>query len=143
MKIFSRKKFIEVEGIDDYNIHKFWVDLCNNREVIDGRIEIDRELYFISDYWCIDKSNKPLSIKFNKLYIITVLFDETKENKETYHLIENGRAFMKEIEFKISKYIVTEFKIGRNYISLELIYDDKEKHTIKYIIKEYKEKTHN
>ena len=63
-------------GIDDYNKHKFWVDLCDNREVINGKIKFNGMIYFISDIWCIDKSNKPLSIKFNKLYIITVLFDE-------------------------------------------------------------------
>lgn len=133
MKIFSRKRYIEVEGIDDYNIHKFWVDLCNNREVIDGRIEIDRNLYFISDIWCIDKSNKPLSIKFNKLYEISVLFDSEK-----YYLLENGSAFMKDLELKMSKNIITEFKIGRDYISLEFIDEDKIKHTVKCIIKEYK-----
>ena len=81
MKVFSRKKFIEVEGIDEYNVHKFWVNLCNNREVIDGKIVINEKLYYISDIWCIDKSYKPLSIKFNKCYEITVLTD-----REKYHL---------------------------------------------------------
>ena len=138
MKVFSRKKFIEVEGIEDYYKNKFWVDLCNNKEVINERINFDGMLYFISDIWCIDKPYKPLSIKFNKCYEITVLTD-----REKYHLIENGRAFMKDLEFVSSKYIITEFKIGRNCIYLYLIDNEKEKHTVKYLIKEYKEKTHN
>lgn len=143
MKIFSRKKYIEVEGFDDYYTHKVWVDLCNDKEVINGIIKIGNKLFAISDMWCIDKPNKkfynkPLSIKFNKCYEITVLIDSEK-----YRLLENGRAFMKDLEIKMSKNIVTEFKIGRNYISLEFIEDDKSKHTVKYIIKEYKEKTHN
>lgn len=143
MKIFSRKKYIEVEGFDDYYTHKAWVDLCNDKEVINGIIKIGNKLFAISDIWCIDKPNrkfynKPLSIKFNKLYKITVLFDD-----EQYHLLENGRAFMKDLEFKMGENIITEFRIDRNYIYLELIDDNGSKHTVKYIIKEYKEKTHN
>ena len=139
MKIFSRKKYVEVEGIDDYYEHKFWVDLCNNREVIRGVVKVEGNGYIVSDCWCIDKPtikfyNKPLSIKFNKVYKIIVLFDD-----EQYHLLESGASFMVDLEIKMSKNTITEFKIGRNYISLEFIEDDKSKHTVKYLIKEYKD----
>ena len=50
---------------------------------------------------------------------------------------------MIDLELKMSKNIITEFKIGRDYISLEFIDEDKINHTVKYLIKEYKEKTRN
>lgn len=48
-KIFSKKKFIEVEGEEAYlGASHDWVDKCDNEEVINGHIG----LYIIQDEWC-------------------------------------------------------------------------------------------
>lgn len=55
MKVFSKEKFIEQEGIQRYNYSKTWVDKCDGKNVVNGRCTIDPEtVYHIRDCWCVE-----------------------------------------------------------------------------------------
>lgn len=38
MKVFSKEKFIEVEGYETYLLAKRWVDVMDGKRVIDGYV---------------------------------------------------------------------------------------------------------
>lgn len=60
MKVFSKKKFFEVEGRSDYDFLRsigvpksfMWMNRCDGKEPVDGMIEG----YEIADEWCIEKA---------------------------------------------------------------------------------------
>ena len=62
VKIFSKEKFIKVEGRKPYDVlgkmgipEKYrWQTVCDGKEVIDGKCEG----YFILDDWCVEIENK-------------------------------------------------------------------------------------
>lgn len=51
MKVFSKDKFIEVEGYEKYLKCKDWVDECNNQRVVSGEING----YLSDKAWEIEK----------------------------------------------------------------------------------------
>ena len=45
MKVFSKEKFIEVEGYEVYLKCKYWVDKCDGKRVVNGYVG-----NYLSDY---------------------------------------------------------------------------------------------
>lgn len=56
MKVFSKEKFIEKWGYDEYLNCKGWVDLCDGKEVQDGYCRG----FIIADEWCIESEEKKM-----------------------------------------------------------------------------------
>lgn len=68
MKVFSAKKFIDVEGYDKYLKCKIWVDTCDLEPVGDYNIirDVDVDCGFnidipICDEWCVEINGNPRS----------------------------------------------------------------------------------
>lgn len=65
MKVFSKEKYIEKEGKGSYKIAKSlmsknnWVDVCDGKEVTDGRCEG----YLIDNAWCIEKPTRSSNVR--------------------------------------------------------------------------------
>lgn len=57
MKIFSKKKYIEAEGMNSYLYHRKWVDLCDGKKVVDQNVA--GTLYIASDRWCNEVEDDP------------------------------------------------------------------------------------
>lgn len=68
MKVFSAKKFIDVEGYDKYLRHKIWVDACDLEPVeagnfirdVDVNYSFNINLHIFND-WCVEIDYNPLS----------------------------------------------------------------------------------
>ena len=50
MKVFSKEKFIEKEGYNDYLVSRKWVDECDGKPVRDDFCGV----YVMDDTWCIE-----------------------------------------------------------------------------------------
>lgn len=63
MKVFSKKKFIEVEGEQEYERCKIWVDKIDGKEVIKHVIDC----YIVYDVWCVNTNEESVSSKLLKI----------------------------------------------------------------------------
>ena len=66
MKVFSKEKYIEVEGREHYESGKIfgrsWVDVCDGKEVEKTEDEnickVKDACYIVRDIWCVEKEDK-------------------------------------------------------------------------------------
>lgn len=57
MKFFSKKKYIEAEGMNSYLNNHGWIDFCDGRKVFDQKVA--GTLYMVIDRWCDEVEDAP------------------------------------------------------------------------------------
>lgn len=115
MKVFSKKKFIEVEGEQEYERCKIWVDKIDGKEVIKHVIDC----YIVYDVWCVNTNEESVSSKLLKIIEFYGVLPQLKYfQSEVFEL--NEAIIKKEEDYQFSETTVKMDKENINHIAEEL-----------------------
>lgn len=99
MKFFSKKKYIEAEGMNSYLNNRGWIDFCDGKKVFDQKVA--GTLYMVIDRWCCEVEDDPK-------YEIVIRSDGKITNAE---MIINGKT-VKKSKARCNPRDKFNFKIG-------------------------------
>lgn len=133
MKIFSKVKYIEDNGIQNYNICKSWVDLCDGKEVVDGICmpgqPYHNSKYYICDEWCIKVPDTQLKAKTKERHKYQIII-ESDGDTTTATMTING-VEVKKAQTKRNPKDKPNWKIGAQMAFGRLWDTEKKKNTVK------------
>lgn len=114
MKVFSKKKFIEVEGEQEYERCKVWVDKIDGKEVIKHVIDC----YIVYDVWCVNTNEEDYqfsetTVKMDKENINHI----AEELTDCYVMLEQFRRYYEISNEEIVK--IMKEKIDRQLTRIE------------------------